>query len=131
MEKTGNENAAFLAACKRVRRSVRLAAGLAVLLSWGWGGRFWAWGALLGAFLVEINMGLLWRLLQNAHQWRGPGLRPTLTRFYLAFGATALACFLIIRNHWGHPVGFLLGLFSFVLGLALALVSLAARPKAD
>ncbi len=72
MEKSECEHAAFLAAAKRVRLCVRLAAGSAVLLSLLWGGKLWAWGAFLGGALVEINLGLLWRLLKNARQWRGP-----------------------------------------------------------
>lgn len=126
------QNAAFLAAAKRVRLCVRLAGLLSVLIAWYWGGRAWAWGAWLGAFLVELNMAILWRFLKRAHQWRGSGLRPTLFRFYLFFGATAIFCFLVIRNSWGHPVGFLLGLLSFMLGFFAALLTLAARPaKAD
>lgn len=126
--KNDPQNQTFLASFTRVRRCVRLAGGLGLLFCFWWGGHDWAWGAWLGTFLVEVNMSLLWKLLKRAHQWRGPGLKPTLLRFYLFFGVTAFLCFLIIRNNWGHPLGFLLGLLSFIVGLGLGLLTLAVRP---
>lgn len=128
IEISTNKNAALLASAQRVRTGARLAGALIIVLCFALGGKIWAWGAWMGAFLVEINLGFLYRFLQRAQDWSGTGLRPTLFRFYLAFGATALLCFLVIRNQWGHPLGFLLGLLSFAVGLGAGLISLTVRP---
>ncbi len=116
-----------VAGARRVRWGSRLA-GLGVaaisLVLWG---RFGLAGALLGWLVVEINLGLLVRTLIRSADWRGRSLWPTLIRFYLTFGATIVACVLIIRNHWGHPLAFLLGLLSFFAGLVLGLVSCAVK----
>lgn len=112
-----------VAGARRVRWAARLAglgvAGLGLLL-WGESGltgAFWGW------LVVEVNLGLLVRTLVRSADWRGRSLWPTLIRFYLTFGATIVVCVLIIRNHWGHPLAFLLGLLSFFAGLVLGLVS--------
>jgi hypothetical protein len=80
-------------------------------------------GAALGWLVVELNLDLLLLALRRAPHWPGRALKPFLFRFYLAFGATALVCFLAIRQAWGHPLAFLLGLLSFFFGLGLALIS--------
>ncbi len=121
-------NETLLKAAQRVRLCVRLMGAALILACLERGGAFWAWGAFFGLVIVEINLHLLGSFLKAASMWRGSGLRPTLTRFYLAFGLTALACFLVVRNEWGHPAGFLIGLLSFALGLLAALLSLAAFP---
>jgi hypothetical protein len=87
------------------------------------GGPDWLAGALWGGGLVEINLSLLLRFLNRAPDWRGRSLKGTLAGFYLAFAATALVCWLVIRQHWGHPLAFLLGLLSGFIGLSLALLT--------
>ncbi|UQZ87903.1 hypothetical protein C4J81_01180 [Deltaproteobacteria bacterium Smac51] len=121
----------LLAAAGRVRWCARLAALAVIAAGLVMGGPSWALGAVLGGLVVEINLGLLTRLIRRAAEWRGPSLGPTLMRFYLTFGATIIVCVLIIRNHWGHPLGFLGGLLSFFVGLVLALISMAVRPLQD
>lgn len=112
---------------RRVRNCARLV-GLALALGCALkGGPDWFLGAALGWLVVEINLSLLVRTLARSPRWRGRSLRPTLAWFYLTFGATGLACLLIIRNGWGHPLAFLLGLLTFFFGLVLGLVSLAVK----
>ena len=120
-----------VAGARRIRACARLAGlGLAAAC-FAVGGSHWLLGAVLGWLVVEINLSLMVRTLTRSADWRGRSLRPTLIRFYLAFGATGLACFLIIRNGWGQPLAFLLGLLSFFLGLSLGLISLALKKPAQ
>ena len=119
-----------VAGARRVRWCARLVAlvmaGVCLII----GGEYWLAGALLGGLVVEINLGLLVRTLAGAANWRGRSLWPTLLRFYITFGATIVACVMVIRNNFGHPLGFLLGLLSFFIGLVLALLSFAfTKPK--
>lgn len=116
-----------VAGARRVRLFARLA-GLAVAVT----GLVldlpgWLLGAFLGWLLVEVNLDFLVRTLVRAPLWRGRSLWPTLLGFYLLFGATGLACFVIIRQHWGHPLAFLLGLLTFFAGLVVGLFSLALK----
>lgn len=123
-----------VAGAVRVRNCSRLAALALMLACAAVGGLYWKdWlaGAFLGGLVVEINLSLLVRTLIKSVSWKGPSLWPTLLRFYLTFGATIVVCILVVRNHWGQPLAFLLGLLSFFLGLALGLISLAVKkPKA-
>lgn len=113
----------IIAGSRRVRGFARLTGLLLAVAGWVVGGREWMIGALVGWLVVEINLGLLIWTLVRAPQWRGRSLWPTLISFYLVFGATAAACLVIIRNHWGHPLAFLLGLLTFFTGLILAIIS--------
>lgn len=113
----------IIAGARRVRGFARSTGLLVAVAGWVVGGREWMIGALSGWLLVEINLGLLIRTLVRAPQWRGRSLWPTLISFYLIFGATAAACLVVIRNNWGHPLAFLLGLLTFFAGLILAIVS--------
>lgn len=90
-------------------------------------GQKWLIGAMLGWLVVEINLGLLIRTLVRSSQWRGRSLWPTLLCFYFIFGVTAGVCLVVIRNHWGHPLAFLLGLLTFFAGLVLAIVSFTIK----
>ncbi|MDR1043826.1 MAG: ATP synthase subunit I [Candidatus Adiutrix sp.] len=119
-----------VAGARRVRAGARWSALALSLAGLAGGGPSWFLGVVLGGLLVEINLNLLVRTLSRAAAWQGRSLRPTLTRFYLAFGATAVACVLVIRGGWGQPLAFLLGLLSFVAGLFLALLSfLIKKPQ--
>ena len=119
-----------VAGARRVRTCARLAALALAGICLAHGGTFWLLGALLGGLLVEINLSLLVRTLARAGDWQGRSLRPTLLRFYLAFGATIAACIVVIRAGWGHPLAFLMGLLSFLVGLFLALLSfLLKKPQ--
>ena len=119
-----------LAGARRVRFFTRLSA-LAIMAACVFvGGADWpVWlvGAFLGGLVVELNLNLLLRFLDKASNWKGRSLWPTLLFFYLSFGASIVICVLVVRNHWGHPLAFLLGLFSFVIGLSLGLISLAVK----
>lgn len=125
----------LMAGAARVRSCSRLAA-LAIMLACAFVGgpdwKSWLTGALLGGLVVEANLSLLFRVLIKSVSWKGRSLWPTLLKFYLTFGATIVFCILVVRNHWGQPLAFLMGLLSFFLGLALGLISLALKkPKAD
>jgi hypothetical protein len=116
------------AGVRRVRLWTRLTAlalaGTALAL-----GGVWALaGAVLGGAVVEANLSLLVLVMDRASRWPGRALTGTLARFYLAFAATALVCFLVVRFQWGHPLAFLAGLLSPVPGLVLGLISCAVSP---
>ncbi len=118
-----------VAGARRVRWCARLAALVLAVVCVIIGGRYWLSGALLGGLVVEINLGLITRTLSRAAGWRGRSMWSTLIWFYLCFGLTIVACVLVVRNHFGHPLAFLLGLLSFFIGLALALLSWAFSSK--
>lgn len=120
----------LIAGARRLRRGARLWTAAVAVVCGFMDGLPWFVGALLGGLVVEANLGLLLRFLSRAAEWRGTSIWPALIRFYFFFGATAVVCFLIIRNQWGHPLAFLLGLLSFFAGLVLALISLAVRKPA-
>lgn len=118
-----------VAGAGRVRWCARLAALVTAGICAAVGGWEWLIGALLGGLLVEANLSLLRRAMIRSAGWRGRSLWPTLIWFYLAFGGTAVACFIVVRGHFGHPLAFLLGLLSFFAGLSLALLSfIVSRP---
>jgi len=121
----GNEAGA---GARRVRLWTRLTALALAVAAWHLGGAEGLIGAVLGILVVEANLGLLVLVLDRAPQWSGQSLRGTLARFYLAFLATALVCFLVVRFHWGHPLAFLAGLLAPVPGLVLGLISFAFSP---
>jgi hypothetical protein len=116
------------AGARRVRLWTRLTALALAGAAWAWVGAEGLTGAALGGLVAEANLCLLVLALDRSPQWRGQSLKGTLARFYLAFAATALVCFLVIRFHWGHPLAFLAGLLSPVPGLALALISFTISP---
>ena len=116
------------AGARRVRLCTRLAALALAGAALALGGAGGLAGAVLGGLLVEANLSLLVLTLDRAPEWRGRSLQGTLARFYLAFTATALVCFLAVRFHWGHPLAFLAGLLSLIPGLALALISFTVSP---
>lgn len=116
----------LIAGARRLRLFARLAGLALVVAGAALGGRLWLTGGLLGWLLVEINLDLLIRTLVRAPFWRGRSLRPTLLGFYLLFGATVLACFILVRGHASfglHPLAFLLGLLTFFAGLVLGILS--------
>ena len=119
-----------VAGARRVRWCVRSAALVMAGVCAVIGGEEWLIGALLGGLVVEFNLSLLIRTLARSANWPGRSLGPTLVRFYLIFGLTIVVCVLIVRSHFGHPLAFLLGLLSFLIGLGLGLLSFAvSRPK--
>lgn len=113
----------IIAGARRARFFARLAGLLAVVAGAFSVGQQWLLGAGLGWLVVEVNLDLLIRTLVRASRWRGRSLWPTVLWFYLVFGVTAGACLVIIRNQWGHPLAFILGLLSFFVGLVLAIFS--------
>lgn len=121
-----------VAGAGRVRCCARLAALITVVGCAIVGGAQGLIGALLGGLLVEINLSLLMRTMSRSANWRGRSMWPTLGRFYLVFGFTAVACVIIVRSQFGHPLAFLLGLLSFFFGVVLALLSfIIFKPKTD
>ena len=121
-----------VAGARRVRWCARMVALVTIVVCASGGGVPWLVGALLGGVLVEITLSLLVRVLSKSANWRGRSMWPTLGRFYLLFGLTAVVCVIIIRSHFGHPLAFLLGLLSFFIGLVLGLLSfIVVKPKAD
>ena len=116
------------AGARRVRLCTRLSALALAGAALALGGPPGLLGAVLGGLAAEANLSLLVLALDRAPRWRGQSLRGTLAGFYLAFAATALFCFLVIRFQWGSSPAFLAGLLTPVPGLGLALISFAVRP---
>jgi len=116
------------AVARRVRLWARLTALALAGGAYGLGGIEGLMGAALGGLVVEANLSLLVLTLDRALQWRGPSLKGTLVYFYLAFAATALICFLVIRFRLGLPLAFLAGLLTPGSGLVLAWISLTVSP---
>jgi len=117
-----------MAGARRLRFWTRLTLPVLTGVALALGGAGGLFGAILGGLLVEANLSLLVLTLDRAHEWRGQSLQGTLVRFYLAFAATALVCFLAVRFQWGHPLAFLAALLSPVPSSALALISLTVSP---
>lgn len=119
-----------VAVARRVRWVARLYSVVMVVVCLSLGGEYWEYwlrGLFLGWLLVEINLSILVYALGRVDGWSKATFWPLLIRFYLLFGATIATCILIIRNEWGFPLAFLLGLLSFFIGLVGALVSLALK----
>ncbi len=73
-------------------------------------GRF-AWGILAGGLIVTINFQLLYRSLKQA--LTPPHIAKTrvvLGKYYLRFFVSALIIFVLIADHYVHPLGLIIGL---------------------
>jgi hypothetical protein len=83
-------------------------------------------GVFLGGLIVTINFQLLKRtvsrnLNQDQVMVKGKSLVGSLlVKYYLRFALTALIIFLLIANHYVHPVGLLAGLSVVVASTFLA-----------
>lgn len=84
-------------------------------------------GAALGWLLVEVNLWLLKVAVVRLAASQGSSLKAVLAKFYLAFGATALTCFLVVRFDLGHPLAFTGALLGLLPALMLVILYCAWR----
>ena len=83
-------------------------------------GRF-AWGILAGGLIVTINFHLLYRSL--ARTLRPPHIantRAILGKYYIRFVASAVIIFVLIADHYVHPLGLIIGLSVVVTSIFIA-----------
>ncbi len=83
-------------------------------------GRF-AWGILSGGFIVTINFHMLYRSLRQA--LTPPHLsntRVVLGKYYIRFLASAVIIFVLIADHYVHPLGLIIGLSVVVTSIFIA-----------
>lgn len=86
-------------------------------------GRF-AWGILAGGIIVTINFHLLYRSLENAltHP-RVAKTREVLGKYYIRFLVSAVVIFVLIADHYVHPLGLIIGLSVVVTSIFIATVN--------
>ena len=83
-------------------------------------GRF-AWGILAGGLIVTINFHMLYRSLRQA--LTPPHLsntRVVLGKYYIRFFASAVIIFVLIADHYVHPLGLIIGLSVVVTSICIA-----------
>jgi hypothetical protein len=80
-----------------------------------------AWGILAGGLLVTVNFHLLYRSLKRA--LTPPHLADTrvvLGKYYIRFLATAVIIYVLIADHYVHPLGLIIGLSVVVSSIFIA-----------
>jgi hypothetical protein len=80
-----------------------------------------AWGIIAGGLIVTINFHLLSKTLRKS--LAPPHLashRAILAKYYIRFIISAIIIFILIRQHWVHPVGLFIGLSVVVASITLA-----------
>ncbi len=83
-------------------------------------GRF-AWGIVAGGLIVTINFHLLYRSLKQA--LIPPYLAKTgvvLRKHYLRFLGSGVIIFVLIADHYVHPLGLMVGLSVVVTSIFIA-----------
>jgi diacylglycerol kinase len=102
-----------------------------VLAGYGWRGREFALGVLVGGLVVVINFhllhyalrGTLERLAHNPHEGSSQAKAFLAARQMLRFFALLAIIYLLVRHGWVDIFGLLLGLSTVVLALMLAAVN--------
>ena len=80
-----------------------------------------AWGILAGGLIVTINFHLLYRSLRKA--LTPPHLADTkavLGKYYIRFLVSALIIYVLIADHYVHPIGLIIGLSVVVTSVFIA-----------
>jgi hypothetical protein len=80
-----------------------------------------AWGILAGGLIVTINFHLLYRSLKQA--LTPPYIAKTrvvLGKYYLRFLVSALIIYVLIADHYVHPLGLIIGLSVVVTSIFIA-----------
>ena len=83
-------------------------------------GRF-AWGILAGGLIVTINFQLMYRSLKSA--LTPPHIADTrvvLGKYYLRFLFSVVIIFVLIADHYVHPLGLIIGLSVVVTSIFIA-----------
>ena len=80
-----------------------------------------AWGILAGGLIVTINFHLLYRSLRGAltppHLG---GIRAVLGKYYVRFLVSAIIIFVLVADHYVHPLGLIIGLSVVVTSIFIA-----------
>lgn len=80
-----------------------------------------AWGILAGGLIVTINFQLLYRSIKKA--LTPPHLaepRVVLGKYYIRFIVSALIIYILISDHYVHPVGLIIGLSVVIMSIFIA-----------
>jgi hypothetical protein len=86
-------------------------------------GRF-AWGVLAGGLIVTINFQFMYRSLKKAlTPPHVANTRVVLGRYYLRFFISAFLIFVLIADHYVHPLGLIIGLSVVVTSIFLATIN--------
>ena len=97
--------------------------GMATVLGFLLAPPSFAKGILIGGLLVTINFHLLSKTLKKA--FTPPHIsshRVILFKYYVRFIASGTLIFILIANHWVHPLGLVLGLSVVVVSIILATI---------
>ena len=108
-----------------------------VLAGYGWRGREFALGVLVGGLVVVINFHLLHQALRGTLERAGQGAADAKARARAFFAARQLLRFfallaiiyLLVRHGWVDIFGLLLGLSTVVLTLILAAITEVIKLK--
>ena len=80
-----------------------------------------AWGILAGGLIVTINFHLLYRSLkQSLTPPHLANTRVILGKYYIRFVVSGLIIFVLIADHYVHPLGLIVGLSVVVTSIFLA-----------
>ncbi len=98
---------------------------LAVLTVGGFLLRTWdfGWGVLAGGLIISINFHFLYRTLKKSLdplKLSKPGI--ILGKYYVRFLISSLIIYVLISEHFVHPLGLILGLSIIVISLLIGLV---------
>ncbi|MDY6987261.1 MAG: ATP synthase subunit I [Thermodesulfobacteriota bacterium] len=70
-----------------------------------------AWGIVAGGLIVTINFQLLYRSLSQAlTPPHVANVRAVLGKYYIRFFVSAVIIFVLIADHYVHPLGLIIGL---------------------
>ncbi|MFH1672535.1 MAG: ATP synthase subunit I [Pseudomonadota bacterium] len=97
---------------------VVLTVGGFLLRTWDFG-----LGVLAGGLIISINFHFLYRTLRkslNPLNLSRPGI--ILGKYYIRFLISALIIYVLISEHFVHPLGLILGLSIIVISLLIGLV---------
>lgn len=91
------------------------------------------WGVAAGGIIVGVNFHLLHRTIQG--QLRPDGMKQSrrsflwkmLVRYYIRFFISAVLIFILISNHWVHPLALLAGSSVVVVSVFLGTIVLVTQ----
>ncbi len=91
------------------------------------------WGAAAGGIIVGVNFHLLHKTIQG--QLNPEGMKQSkrsflwkmLIRYYIRFFISAVLIFILISNHWVHPLALLAGSSVVVVSVFLGTIVLVTQ----
>ena len=83
----------------------------------------WAWGVFCGGLLVTVNFHLLSRTLKKALTPKHLSSHNViLAKYYIRFLISGVILFILIKSHFVHPIGLVIGLSVVVMSIMAATV---------